>query len=218
MVDNKNTFEARKLAGLIEQVDLRDGSGYDSERLFTEVQNIQPELINKLERGLQWIKDNNIHCVVVGGTAVVQYVSGARDLTPDIDFLVADFANLVNASKRDELTTSPIALMVDPAEGITIEEFDMDFMDAKTGNVKFHQYIIQTARQARIGGATLNIISPEVLAIMKFNLGRDKDDSDAFLLLQSGKMTQEAYLKAISDLSGSLRDEESLKLYAQMIK
>ena len=108
--------------------------------------------------------------------------------------------------------------MVDPAEGITIEEFDMDFMDAKTGNVKFHQYIIQTARQARIGGATLNIISPEVLAIMKFNLGRDKDDSDAFLLLQSGKMTQEAYLKAISDLSGSLRDEESLKLYAQMIK
>jgi len=56
------------------------------------------------------------------------------------------------------------------------------------------------------------------LAIMKFNLGRDKDDSDAFLLLQSGKMTQEAYLKAISDLSGSLRDEESLKLYAQMIK
>jgi len=195
MVDNKNTFEARKLAGLIEQVDLRDGSGYDSERLFTEVQNIQPELINKLERGLQWIKDNNIHCVVVGGTAVVQYVTGARDLTPDIDFLVADITNLVNAAERDGLTVSPLALMEDPAEGITIAEFDMDFMDAKTGNVKFHKYIIQTARQARIGGATLNIVAPEVLALMKFNLGRNKDDSDAFLLLQSGKMNKDAYLK-----------------------
>ena len=218
MVNDKNTFEARKLAGLIEQVDLRDGSGYDSERLFTEIQNIQPELINKLERGLQWMKNNNLHCVVVGGTAVVQYVAGARDLTPDIDFLVADFANLVNAAKRDGLTFSPIALMVDPAEGVTIEEFDMDFMDAKTGNVKFHKYIIQTARQARIGGATLNIASPEALAIMKFNLGRDKDDSDAFLLLQSGRMDKEAYLKAISDLSGAVRDEESLIMYAQMIK
>jgi hypothetical protein len=218
MVDDKNTFEARKLAGLIEQVDLRDGSGYDSERLFNEIQTIQPELINKLERGLQWIKDNNLHCVVVGGTAVVQYVKGARDLTPDIDFLVADFTNLVNAAKRDELTVSPIALIVDPADGITIQEFDMDFMDARTGNVEFHKYLIQTARQARIGGATLNIASPEALAIMKFSLGRDKDDSDAFLLLQSGKINKEAYLKAISDLSGSLKDEDSLKMYAQMIK
>lgn len=218
MVDDKNTFETRKLAGLIEQVDLRDGSGFDSLRLFNEIQTIQPELLNKLERGLQWIKDNNLHCVVVGGTAVVHYVSGARDLTPDIDFLVADFANLVNVAKRDSLTISPIALMVEPVDGISIEEFDMDFMDARTGNVEFHRYIIQTARQARIGGATLNIASPEALAIMKFNLGRDKDDSDAFLLLQSGKINREAYLKAISDLSGSLKDTDSLKMYAQMIK
>lgn len=218
MVYNKNTFEARKLAGLIEQVDLRDGSGYDSERLFNEIQTIQPELLNKLELGLQWIKDNNIHCVVVGGTAVVHYVEGARDLTPDIDFLVANYASLLNAAKRDNLTISPIALMVDPVNGITIQEFDMDFMDSQTGNVKFHKYLIQTARKARIGGATLNIASPEVLAIMKFSLGRDKDDSDAFLLLQSGKINKEDYLKSISDLSGTLKDEDSLKMYAQMIK
>ena len=54
--------------------------------------------------------------------------------------------------------------------------------------------------------------SPEALVIMKLNLGRDKDDTDALLLLTSGRVNRKFYLRAIKSLN-----QYDLERYADMI-
>ena len=210
-------FEARMLAGLVEYIDLHNRDGFDSLNLFNEMAILQPGLLNKLQMGLQWIKNNNIHAVIIGGTSVVHYVTAARSLTPDIDFLTADMAIVADKANKDGLSVKPINMT--SHRGLTIDEFDADFVDANHGGLAaIHRYILDHPQMAQIGGSSFPVIAPEVLCVMKFAIGRDKDDADAFLLLQSGTFTKEQYLKVVSDLRKSLKDVSTLKMYAQMIK
>ena len=215
-----NYIEIRKLAGLLETIDLGDKRGFTSLNLFNEMAVIQTGLLNKLQEGLQWLKNNNIHAVVIGGAAVVHYISGARSLTPDVDFLVQNFLELTTKLRQEGLQFTPIVgtRYGGGSIGITVPEFDVDFLNPQAGNPAINNYILQTAKSGKIGGGNFLIASPEALAISKFDIGRDKDDTDAFLLLQSGVVNRQEFIKAVKALRGSLSDYESVKMYAQMIK
>lgn len=208
--------EALHLAGLTEHVDLRNDKGFDSQNLFREMAVLAPAAVNKLQAGLQWIKNHNIQAVIIGGTAVAHYVAGSRPLTPDVDFLVANMTDVQNKLRQEQIQFTPLA-EIGAFSGIQVPQFDTDFLDANSGTPEINRYVFQTARNERVGGATFPIISPEVLAIVKFNIGRDKDDKDAFMLLQSGKMNKKLYLQAVKDLRGYLHDPQSIKMYADMI-
>jgi len=221
---NKNMhYEVRKLAGLIETVNLRSRAGFDSINLFNEMSTVAPAAINNLQAGLQWLVDNSLKAVIIGGTAVVHYVSGARDLTPDLDFLAADFQAVMNQLKQDNLHFSPIAerqvsRFGGGSIGVYVSDFDADFLDPAQGNPALNRYLLSTALPGRVGGVSFPIASPEALAILKLDMGRDKDDSDAFLLFQSGHVNRDKYVQAVRKLSNSLGDPESMLHYADMIQ
>ena len=204
------------MAGLIEQVDLRNDKGFDSANLFREMSTLAPSIVNKLQMGLQWIKTHNISAVIIGGAAVAHYVQGARPLTPDVDFMTMNMADVQAKLRQDGIQFAPLA-EIGAFTGIQVPQFDADFLDGTSGTPLIIRYIFQTARNERIGGATFPIISPELLAIVKFNIGRDKDDKDAFMLLQNGRLNKELYLKAVKDLRSELQDAQSVKMYSQMI-
>ena len=166
-------------------------SMFDSPYLFKEMAILNPSSISKIGKAVEFMRENKISAVVIGGMAVSHYVAD-RALTPDIDFLINDISHL-----KEFLTSKGIryqALASDGAyEGIQIPDLDADFLDAQAGNVQLNQYVMKTAQTAKISGSQVEIISPSVLCIMKFCIGRQKDMNDAFKLL---KVVDKAQLKA----------------------
>lgn len=203
---------------IMNEVDFSKPEGFSSVRLFNEVAALSPGIQNRLQTGVGWIAKHSIPCCLVGGAAVVTYVASARPLTPDLDFLVPDISIVVQKAKQDGLAMAMLnGTLSPPISGITIEEFSIDFIDAKTGNVKLNRYILATARPTMVGGANTQVIAPEVLTAMKLSLGRDKDDNDAFMLLQSGAFTKQQFKKALQDLRGSIQDPGAMWSYSYMI-
>lgn len=203
---------------IMAEVDFSNPDGFSSMRLFTEVAALSPNIQSRLQTGVGWIAKHQIPCCLVGGAAVLHYVAGSRPLTPDLDFLVPDITIVVQKAQQDGLAMARLnGTLSPPVTGITIEEFSIDFIDAKTGNVKLNRYILSTAKPTMVGGATIQVISPAVLTVMKLSLGRDKDDNDAFLLLQSGTFTKQEFKKALQDLRGAIEDPASMWSYSYMI-
>ena len=214
----------RKLAGLVDKVDLRNPDGYDSVNLYNEMAVQEPATVDKMEAGLNWIEEHGINCVLIGGTAVVHYVTGARrSLTPDLDFLTDEMPKVLRLLDEEQLkykflTDINITRFGNASIGVQVFQFDLDFLDADNGNSPFNHYIMDTAITANVGGRQTKVINPAVLTISKLDIGRDKDDNDAFLLLQSGKVTRDEYKKAYKNLKKYVADPESVKMYASMIK
>jgi predicted nucleotidyltransferase len=198
------------------KIDLAQKSGFDSTNLFLEMVAIGEDQRQPIQKALQWIKDNKISCVIIGGIAVVHYIHGSRPLTPDLDVLTSELPKIKELSDQQNLRTSPLAF-VGEQQGLTIQDFNADFLDARTGNVALNKYILDTAVSATIGSESFPVISPEALVILKFNLGRDKDDTDALLLLKSQKVNRQKYLQGISLLKKHLQEPSTLKMYADMI-
>jgi hypothetical protein len=192
---------------------------FDSTHLFKEMSLMESEVTIKVLKGLEWFNTNNINAVIIGGAAVCQYLE-ERTLTPDIDFLTDDIDSIKDKLGRDEISYTKLASCGGKPLGISIPSFEIDLLDSNSGNKELNKYLLRKGYQITlIAGYIMKIISPEALCIMKLSIsGREKDEKDAFALLQSRVLNRTAYLKIIDDLRNSLKDSETLKAYSGMIK
>lgn len=190
---------------------------YTSQNLFEKINILTEEQINAISKGLNWTIINIPHAVLIGGTATVHYISGARDLTPDLDFIVHDVGSLKSKLSIENITYSKLDVGYDYSLGITVDIFNTDYLDGSVGNIELNRLILQTPIKGNIGGHQVNIINPELLSIMKLNLGRDKDIYDGFALLSSGKVNAEKFNSYLYQLKDSLEDYEAIKTYVNLI-
>ncbi|MFA5366319.1 MAG: nucleotidyltransferase [Dehalococcoidia bacterium] len=190
---------------------------FDSENLFNKVSILTEDQRGRISKGLQWTVVNVSDAVIIGGTALVHYLNGGRDLTPDLDFMVADLSTVKAKLEADDVLYKALRSGNVGLLGISVIDFNTDYLDSNVGNVTLNKMILKTAEMAKIGGLQVRIINPELLAIMKIELGRDRDITDGFALLQSGKLRKNVYLQYLQALKGKLQDYESLIGYGEMI-
>lgn len=192
--------------------------GYSSTNLYNKVMLLEKAAVSNMAYGMAWVKQHAIDACLIGGTAVVNYLHGGRNLTPDVDYLVSNMNDVRNKLTSDGIQFSPIKDNNGGGLGITVPKFNIDFLDPNSGNKFLNQVILRSKINTNIGGATVSIIRPELLAIMKLELGRQKDLDDAFALLQSGQLDKQTYIKFVEGLRGKLSDYESIRSYAELIK
>ena len=190
---------------------------YDSENLWKKINVLTEQQISNMNLGLEWTTTNLPNAVLIGGTATVYYIKSARDLTPDLDFLVNDIESVKSKLHQDEIIFKRLYVGTEESLGLVVDEFNVDYLDSNVGNVRLNQLILQTYNTANIGGYQTKIINPELLAIMKFELGRDKDINDAFALLSSGKVDIIKYKSYVNKLKDTLQDYESIIAYKVLI-
>ena len=188
---------------------------FESENLFKKINLLNEEEIVKINKGLEWTARNAPNAVLIGGTATIHYISNARELTPDIDFIVGDIDSIKTKLSVDSIKYQP--LNVGYTLGVTVPLFNTDYLDASVGNVKLNKLILSTANTALIGGIKVKIINPELLSIMKLELGREKDINDGLSLLTSGKLGKRKYVEYLQALKDTLNDYESLYSYRNFI-
>ncbi len=199
-------------------INLSESTLFESQSLYKEMAILNPNAIAKTQNAFQFIHNNNIKGVLIGGMAVSHFASD-RALTPDVDFLVEDMAGL-----KQLLLSQKIPFQQLSSSGITgsganggihVPQIDADFLDAKQNNVVFNQYILKTAVPARIGGVSFPVINPAVLAIRKLDLGREKDIEDAFKLLPTiPKEMLKLHLKALQHVLTGDIDAKTIWSYA----
>jgi len=189
---------------------------YTSNNLYVEIGKLNENEIREISKGIKWTLNNYPTAVLIGGTALVSYLSGGRDLTPDIDFMINDVTKLKNLLDDQDILYKPLRDNNNNIIGINVDEFNVDFLDANSNNLALNKLILSTYRQTIIGGGLVKIINPELLTIMKLELGRDKDIKDGFALIQSGVLNKENYLKYLKMLKNTLFDYESLVSYIEM--
>ena len=76
--------------------------------------------------------------------------------------------------------------------------------------------IINSVSVGRYGNS-IDIVSPELLAILKLDLGRTKDINDGFALLMSGNVDRDIYISYAKKLKNTLNDYESIIGYCDLI-
>ena len=197
-------------------VNLRDHSSFDSSSLFNEMAVLTPNAINKTQSAMQFIHDNKISGVIIGGIAVSHY-SDNRALTPDVDFLTSEISSIKLVLQKKGIAFQPLASNGEFG-GIYVPKLDADFLDADEGNAPLNHYILKTAVSTQIGGVTFPIINNAVLTIMKFIIGRDKDTSDAFKLLKTvPKEELKTHLKNLKSYLPEDMDAKTIWSYAKAI-
>jgi predicted nucleotidyltransferase len=195
-------------------VNLLEATLFDSSSLFKEMAILNPNAIAKTQTAMQFIHDNNIPGVIIGGMAVANYATD-RALTPDVDFLTSDISKLKVLLQQQNIQFQPLASSGNFG-GIYVPSLDADFLDASEGNVGLNKYILQTATTAKIGGVSFPIIDAAVLTIMKFIIGRDKDQNDAFKLLPTiSKDVLKIHLKALSRFLPEEMNAKTIWSYAK---
>ena len=188
-------------------VNLKDHSLFDSSSLFNEMAVLNPNAITKTQTAMQFIHDNDIPGVIIGGIAVSNYTQD-RALTPDVDFLTSDINVVKSVLQQKGIHFQQLATSGEFG-GIYVPQLDADFLDANEGNAPLNHYILKTATKAQIGGATFPIIDHAVLTIMKFIIGRDKDMNDAFKLLPT--VPKEELKKHLKNLKNYLPEDMDAK-------
>jgi predicted nucleotidyltransferase len=190
---------------------------YGSQNLFEKVNMLTEEQIRAISKGLEWTANNFPNAVLVGGGATIYYITGARDLTPDLDFMVHDINSIKTKLSLQDIPFRNLDVGFEYALGITIDSFNTDYLNSQVGNIKLNNLILQTPINGMVGGYELKIINPELLAIMKLNLGREKDINDGFKLLSSGKVDRNKFKSYLYQLKDSLEDYESIIMYKNLI-
>lgn len=190
---------------------------YSSQNLFEKVNLLTEEQVRAISKGLEWTVNNIPSAVLVGGTATIHYITGARDLTPDLDFMVRDINSVRTKLSWENIPFRNLDVGYEYALGITVDQFNTDYLDSQVGNVTLNNLILQTPNKGMVGGYEVQIINPELLAIMKLNLGRERDVNDGFALLSSGKVNREKFKTYLHQLKGSLEDYESIEMYKNLI-
>lgn len=195
-------------------VNLREVALFGSPSLFKEMAVLNQNAISKTQAAMQFIRDNKISGVIIGGIAVANYTHD-RALTPDVDFLTPNINELELLLRRQNIPFQPLASNGEFG-GIYVPSLDADFLDAAEGNVGLNRYIIKTATTAKIGGVVFPIIDAAVLTIMKFIIGRDKDQTDAFKLLPTvSKSALKIHLKALDRYLPEDMDAKTIWSYAK---
>ncbi|MFO7890565.1 MAG: hypothetical protein R6V04_09530 [bacterium] len=190
---------------------------HTSVNLYEKLCLLSEEQVTALDRGLDWTVQNIPDAVLVGGTAVVYYLSGDRELTPDLDFLVHHLDSVTAKLSENNTKYKPLYVGSEDDPGITVEKYNTDYLDDMKGNTELNALILGNPEDAIIGSYKINIIQPELLAIMKLNLGRERDLDDSFALLGSGKCDPKKFRSYISGLKNSLDDYDSLVQYEKLI-
>lgn len=189
---------------------------FDSTNLFEKISLLSENQVVEIYNGIEWTTKNYSNAVIIGGTAVVYYLNKGRDLTPDVDFLVEDVSEL--KSKLDNDNMHYDLIKGDKGNiGITVEDFNIDYLDVNAGNVVINKLILRTYKNAKIAGYTVKIIIPELLAIMKIEFGRDKDFEDGLSLIKSKILNKEIYLKLVNGLKNHLSEYKSLLSYMDIL-
>lgn len=190
---------------------------HSSINLFEKLCLLTDEQLDIIESGLEWTVHNIPEAVLVGGTATVYYLSSGRDLTPDLDFLVPDISSVATKLSDNNIRYKSLFVGNEYDLGITIKDFNTDCLDAVKGNPELNKLILNNPSHAVIGSYKINIISPELLAIMKLNLGRERDLDDGFALLGSGSCKVASFNNFMNELKNALEDYDSLIQYEKLI-
>jgi len=189
---------------------------FESKNLLKEFNLLKDEEIKQIYLGLKWTSGNCLQTVVIGGVAIVSYFKESRALTPDLDFLVHDLEKLKVKLDNDGILYKELKGS-NGIIGINVPKFNTDYLTKDVGNKTINKLIIKTSRKTLIGGYDVQIIIPELLAIMKLELGRDKDINDGLKLINSGVLNKELYLEILNKLKPNLIDYEAFLSYAILI-
>jgi predicted nucleotidyltransferase len=168
-----------------------DKRSFSSKNLFNEINRLAHPQIRQLMEGLQWMTENFPRSVLIGGAATVHYLDGGRELTPDFDFLTSEFALLQGKAVRENLEFHPLINSMNRQIGLVLTKFNIDFLDAEAENIPLHDLVLKSFQKILVGGFQIKIVNPELLTIMKLELGREKDLEDAFLLIKSNKLKKD---------------------------
>ena len=190
---------------------------FTSENLFEKINILTEGEKNKILHGLHWTSENVLEAVLIGGISTVHYINGDRYLTPDVDFIIEDIDKFKSKLENDGYQYKSLNSGQEYDLGITIDEFNTDYLDSTKGNILLNKVILSTPNTTLIGGYEFKIINPELLAIMKLDLGRDKDIEDGLLLLNSGKLNKTKFTHYLNLLKNSLYDYDSIYSYRSMI-
>jgi len=193
---------------------LCENTGFTSQTLYQEMAIQSPSALEKIKKSFEFVKRNNINCVLVGGMAVAHYTS--RAITPDVDFLCPDIESVKTAASKENLKFKPVIYPeLNQIGGIQIVDFDADFLDAKKANSEVNLKILSNALPAKIGGFNVLVADPATLTIQKFATGRNKDLDDAFKLLPLvDKSILKSTLKSVKDNLGNQIDAKTIWSYA----
>ena len=191
---------------------------FSSENLWKKINLLSEDQIKILTKGLKWTVENLPASILIGGTATVHYVTNERKLTPDLDFMTSDIWSVKAKLNSDKIKFNDLNPGIEKPIGIVADEFNVDFLDCNVGNTMLNKLIAEKPNVATIGGYQVKIINAELLAIMKLELGRERDLDDAFALLQSGKCNKEKYTSYMNLLKEHLKDYDSIVGYQELIK
>jgi hypothetical protein len=190
---------------------------FESSNLYDKFALLEASQAMQVVSGIQWVADAGIDAVLVGGTAVVHYLRGGRALTPDADFLVPDIDALTRTLDEDNIRFDDIVGVDGGVIGVTAIDHNTDFLDSLKGNRALNRVILATAGTALVAGRNVRIIAPELLTILKLDLGREKDVADGFALLVSGKLDRQKYDHYVEALRSSLQDGQAIAAYSDLI-
>jgi len=190
---------------------------HSSLNLYEKLGLLTEEQLRTIEKGLNWTVHNIPDAVLVGGTATVYYLAGGRDLTPDLDFMVNDTNSMSGKLSGSNISYQSLFVGNDYDLGITVKNFNTDYLDAQKGSKELNKKILETPCRAIIGSYRVKIIQPELLAIMKLDLGRERDINDGFALLGSGMCDQSKFSEYLAELKNAIEDYESFINYEKLI-
>jgi len=192
-------------------------SNYTSENLFNEIVKCTEIQVRQIAAGIEWTLGKDPGAVLIGGAAVAHYLKGGRPLTPDMDFMSRDIPRLKSLLEEEGTGFRSLRSGHAHSLGITVKKFNADYIDADEGLVSLNNLVLSTFQLTQFGGFAVKIINPELLAIMKLDLGRGKDIQDGFALLESGALDKTTYMKHLHTLRNDITDYTSLLGYSEMI-
>lgn len=191
-------------------VNLLNSNAYSAVNLFNKVQLISPEEITKMGKGVFWIHNILPKAILIGGTAVVNYLHSGRDLTPDLDFLYHDFESLSAILDANHIGYNDLYSFNNQVIGITIPSLNIDVLSKKSVHYILYQFILKDYSTTIIGNIPCNIIAVELLVIQKIMLGRNKDIDDAIALIQGNNLNQSKLTVYLNELNTAGVDIESV--------
>lgn len=198
------------------EVNLSASFLFDSKSLYKEMAIKNPDALMKTQNAMQFITNNQLSGVLVGGMAYSHHHIDRPHKT-DVDFLTNDIEKVKEALDANNMSYAP--LMGNDFGGIQVQDLDADFLDANIGNASLNKYLMDTSKEANIGGVRFKVADPSVLAIMKLTTGRPKDMEDAFGLFSIIDM--ESLKKHVKNLENYLpedTDAETIISYAQAMR
>lgn len=187
-------------------IDLTQECLFASKTLFKEMALLNPNAIKKTTNAFQWVHDNQINGVLIGGMSVAHWTKD-RTITPDVDILTSELSKVIELLQAQNIHYNNLA-SDGRYGGISVPSMDVDFLDATKGNVKLNQYILKTATPQMIGGISFLVIDPATLAIAKMWTGRNKDTEDSFNLMGSGNLNKKDFLYHLKMLSPTLKGSD----------